>query len=113
MLIGSRPAALRPMPERIDVHEQVPLPLDAAGKASCLECRTQLADVKHHKNIVEDLIPAKVIATNPPIAPTERFICPMAMITICARATSTQSEKLKSSTSSSPSFSSGTRTMRR
>jgi transposase len=57
------PAALRPMPQRIDVHEKVPLPLDAWGKPSCPDCRTQLAEVKHHKHIVEDLIPAKVIAT--------------------------------------------------
>jgi transposase len=57
------PAALRPMPERIDVHEKVPLPVDASGKPSCPDCRTQLAEVKHHKYVVEELIPAKVIAT--------------------------------------------------
>ena len=44
------------------------------------------------------MLPAKVMATRPPMAPTERLSWPMAMITIWAKATSAQSEKLKSST---------------
>jgi transposase len=63
---GRRPghaAALRPKPPRIDVREEVPFPRDACGKPSCPECRAQLMDVKRHENVVEDLIPAKVVVT--------------------------------------------------
>ena len=55
------PAALRPMPEKIDVHEQVNVPIDNFGKACCPECRSQLSDVRHHERLVEELVPAKVI----------------------------------------------------
>ena len=57
------PAALRPKPGSIDVHQQVPLPIDTLGQISCPECKTQLSHVKHHERIVEDLIPAKTITT--------------------------------------------------
>jgi transposase len=56
-------AALRPMPATIDVHQDVPAPIDALGKPSCPHCRTQLADVERHERIVEDIVPAKVITT--------------------------------------------------
>ena len=56
-------AALRPGPVRIDVHQEVPVPLDAAGQPSCPHCCTQLADVRHHERVVEDIVPAKVITT--------------------------------------------------
>jgi transposase len=57
------PAALRPMPEQIDVHQQVPLPLDSQGRASCPDCNACLLDLEHHLRIVEDIIPARVVAT--------------------------------------------------
>ena len=57
------PAALRPMPAKIDIHEQVNVPIDTFGKPCCPECRSQLSDVEHHERIVEDLIPAQVLTT--------------------------------------------------
>lgn len=56
-------AAVRPMPAFIDVHQDVPVPIDTLGKPSCPHCRTQLAEVHHHDRIVEDLVPSQVIAT--------------------------------------------------
>lgn len=56
-------AALRPMPEKIDVHEQVNVPIDNFGKPCCPGCRTQLADVEHHERLVEELIPSQVRTT--------------------------------------------------
>lgn len=56
-------AALRPMPARIDVHQQVPAPVDQMGKACCPDCKTQLNDVQQHRRVVEDIVPAKVITT--------------------------------------------------
>jgi hypothetical protein len=56
-------AALRPMPAKIDVHQTVPLPVDAQRHVSCPHCKTRLADVQRHKRIVEDLVPAKVVTT--------------------------------------------------
>jgi hypothetical protein len=60
---AGHPAALRPMPRRIDVHETVALPVDALGKPCCPECRSQLNEVEHHERYVEELIPMKVVAT--------------------------------------------------
>ncbi len=37
-------AALRPMPEKIDVHQDVPVPVDGLGQPSCPQCKTQLSD---------------------------------------------------------------------
>ncbi len=51
-------AALRPLPKKIDVKQDVPLPKDRRGKPRCPECHTQLAQLKHHRRIVEDIIPA-------------------------------------------------------
>ncbi len=56
-------AALRPMPEKIDVHQEVPLPVDEQGKVSCPHCRTQLNDVKQHQRLVEELIPQQIVTT--------------------------------------------------
>jgi len=57
------PAALRPMPEVIDVQETVALPVDTLGKPCCPECRAQLNEVESHKRYVEELIPSKVVTT--------------------------------------------------
>jgi transposase len=63
---GRRPghvAALRAMPAKIDVHQEVPVPIDTTGKPSCPHCRTQLSDVEQHERLVEDIVPSKVITT--------------------------------------------------
>jgi transposase len=57
------PAALRPMPDHIDAHQEVPLPVDAAGAESCPCCNTGLVDIEDHERVVEDIIPAKVKVT--------------------------------------------------
>jgi hypothetical protein len=57
------PAALRPRPGKIDTHQEVPLPKDARGKLCCPHCHTQLNEVKHHRRMVEDIVPSKVITT--------------------------------------------------
>jgi transposase len=56
-------AALRPMPEKIDVHETIALPIDTLGQCCCPECSAQLLEVEHHERIVEELVPSKVITT--------------------------------------------------
>lgn len=56
-------AALRPMPAHIDVHQPVPVPIDADGQACCPHCHTQLSDVKRHERVVEDLVPAQIRVT--------------------------------------------------
>ncbi|HVX90842.1 MAG TPA: IS66 family transposase [Candidatus Paceibacterota bacterium] len=56
-------AALRPMPEKIDVHEQVAAPIDNFGHPCCPDCRSRLSDVQHHERIVEDIIPQQVLVT--------------------------------------------------
>lgn len=58
---AGHPAALRPMPERIDVHQEVALPRDAAGCESCPKCNACLSELEDHQRIVEDIIPAKVV----------------------------------------------------
>lgn len=55
--------ALRAKPDQIDVHQEVPLPIDPTGQASCPQCRTQLSNVKHHQRLVEELIPAQMVTT--------------------------------------------------
>jgi transposase len=59
---GHAPAH-RPLPAKIDVHEDVTVPRDAMGRESCPACRTQLHDVKKHERIVEDVLPAQVLVT--------------------------------------------------
>ena len=56
-------AALRPKPDKIDVHQDVPVPVDELGKPSCPHCKTQLSGVEHHDRVVEDIVPAKVVTT--------------------------------------------------
>src|SRR5213075_761235 len=56
-------AALRPAPAKIDVHQQVPLPVDESGAVSCPHCKTQLSQVKDHLRVVEEIIPVKVQTT--------------------------------------------------
>jgi transposase len=51
--------AHRPAPATIDQHIEVPVPRDSSGKASCPKCRAQLSEVKKHRRIVEDLVPAQ------------------------------------------------------
>ena len=57
------PAALRPMPQKIDVHQSVGLPIDTLGKPSCPHCRSQLSEVKQHERLVEELVPSQVVTT--------------------------------------------------
>lgn len=57
------PAAVRPMPEQIDAHQEVPLPEDSAGRASCPHCNSCLLDLENHRRIIEDIVPAKVVVT--------------------------------------------------
>jgi transposase len=54
-------AALRPMPDHIDSHQQVPLPRDPAGRESCPKCNACLLNVEDRDRVVEDIIPAKVV----------------------------------------------------
>ena len=60
---AGHPAALRAMPDHIDVHEQVPLPTDSSGRESCPHCKSCLMDVQERERVVEDIIPAKVVVT--------------------------------------------------
>jgi transposase len=60
--VGHKPA-LRPRPKKIDVHQEVSLPKDRDQKLCCPECRTRLSDVRHHRRLVEDIIPSKVVTT--------------------------------------------------
>jgi hypothetical protein len=57
------PAALRSMPARIDLHQDVPLPADPDGRPSCPQCNACLLELQTHERIIEDIIPAKVVAT--------------------------------------------------
>ena len=57
------PAALRPMPQTIDEHQDVPLPVDRSGKASCPHCHTQLMDLSDYLRYVEELVPFKLLTT--------------------------------------------------
>jgi transposase len=56
-------AALRPRPRKIDVHQDVALPVDRQRRLCCPQCRTQLNEVKRHRRIVEDIVPSKVVTT--------------------------------------------------
>jgi transposase len=76
-------AALRPQPAKIDVHQEVAAPVDAAGKPSCPQCSTQLSDVKHHQRVVEDFIPSKLITT---CYHTTSGYCPCCRKTVESRA---------------------------
>ena len=60
--LDTNAAALPPMPENIDEQIDVPVPRDTTGAACCPHCSVQLAEVEKHDRIVQDIIPAKVIA---------------------------------------------------
>ncbi len=60
--VGHKPA-LRPRPRKIDIHQEVTLPKDRGQKLCCPECRTALSDVRHHRRLVEDIVPSKVVTT--------------------------------------------------
>lgn len=55
------PAALRPVPDHIDVHQEAPLPKDPSGRESCPCCNACLLDLEDHQRLVEDIIPARVL----------------------------------------------------
>jgi transposase len=55
------PAALRPMPDHIDAHQEVALPKDSTGRESCPCCNACLLELEDHERVVEDIIPAKVV----------------------------------------------------
>jgi transposase len=55
------PAALRPMPDHIDVHHDAPLPVDGAGRESCPRCHACLLELADHNRVVEDIVPAQVL----------------------------------------------------
>jgi transposase len=56
-------AALRLMPQTVDVHQEVPLPVDELGKPSCPICHSQLLEVRQYLRHVEELIPFKLLTT--------------------------------------------------
>ena len=56
-------AALRPIPDHVDVHQDVPLPADDGGRPACPHCNCSLGDVREHERLVEDIVPSKVIVT--------------------------------------------------
>lgn len=56
-------ATLRPLPATIDRKQTVALPIDPYKKPCCPQCNTQLSCVRHHKRLVEDIEPAKVVTT--------------------------------------------------
>ena len=57
------PAALRPLPDHVDVHQDVPLPTDDGGHPACPHCNCSLSDVKGHERLYEDIVPSKVLVT--------------------------------------------------
>jgi len=58
---AGHPAALRSMPDHIDVHHDAPLPVDGAGRESCPRCNACLLELADHNRVVEDIIPEKVV----------------------------------------------------
>jgi len=60
---GHPPAHRPPPPE---VHQELVVPLPAAGRTGrclCPHCRAELADLKDHQRVVEDIVPATVRVT--------------------------------------------------
>lgn len=58
---GHEPA-LRALPAKIDQTVEVPLGADG-GICRCPDCSGELADFKDHERVVEDIVPATVVAT--------------------------------------------------
>lgn len=56
-------AALRPMPRKIDQHQEVPLKRNDRRAAICPRCACRLRQLRRHKRIVEDLIRSAVQTT--------------------------------------------------
>ena len=56
-------AALRPLPAKIDHHQQVPLPTDRKKHPLCPHCKCPLTQRRRHQRIVEDLVPSAVEVT--------------------------------------------------
>lgn len=57
------PAALRPMPAKIDQRIDVPLARDTRGRELCPHCRGVLRKLLRHARIVEDLTPSNLDVT--------------------------------------------------
>jgi hypothetical protein len=57
------PPALRPPPPEIHQEIEVPLPAAEDGACLCPHCRGELADLRTHERVVEDIVPAKVVTT--------------------------------------------------
>src|SRR3984957_6059435 len=70
---AGHPAALRPMPSKIDLHQDVPPARDRQGRPSCPHCNACLLEGEKNRRIVEDIIPAKVQVT---CYPTPSGGCP-------------------------------------
>ena len=60
---AGHPAALRPMPEVIDVHRDVPLPSGPDGQPACPTCNGSLRRLDTHAHVYEDFVPAKRVVT--------------------------------------------------
>jgi transposase len=59
---GHEPA-FRPMPTKINHHQEVPLVTDGVCRPLCPDCRTPLIRRRKHRRIVEDLVPSAVSTT--------------------------------------------------
>jgi hypothetical protein len=57
------PAALRPVPGHVDVHQDVAPPQGPDGRPACPHCNCRLSDVKRHERLYEDIVPARVLVT--------------------------------------------------
>ena len=60
---AGHPAALRPMPEVIDVHRDVPLPTGPDGQPACPTCHGSLRRLDSHAHVYEDFVPARRVVT--------------------------------------------------
>lgn len=60
---AGHPAALRPPPPEVHREVAVPLPAGESGGCLCPHCRGELADVRDHERVVEDIVPARPVVT--------------------------------------------------
>src|SRR3989337_1024727 len=51
-------AALRPMPRKIDHHQDVPLPADGRRRPLCPHCNCRLTEPRPHRRLVQDPSPS-------------------------------------------------------
>jgi transposase len=56
-------AALRPLPAKINHHQEVPLATDRSGRPICPHCKGCLIRLRRRRRIVEDLVPSAVETT--------------------------------------------------